>query len=75
MESNSVRFTVAVWEPLVPVITKLKGFGELTVRPLRVNVLLVPETMVVGLKLQVWFDGHDNAMLPVKLVALEAVMV
>ena len=59
----------------MPVTTRLKGVGVLTVRPLKVNVLLVPETMVVGLKLQVWFDGHVNAILPVKLLALEAVMV
>ena len=54
-----------------------RGFGVEIVRLLRVNVLPVVAfaAMAVGLKLQLWLDGHERAILPEKLVGLVARMV
>ena len=69
--NRRVRFTVAVCEPLVPLTVKLNGFGVEVVRSQRVRVLVCPEKMVVGLKVQVTPDGQDNVTAPVKPLAAD----
>ena len=65
----------------MPVTTRLNGFGVAIVMLLKVNVLPVaPFTdgkavMADGLKLQVWLDGHDRAILPLNPEELVARMV
>lgn len=75
LSSSTVRFTVAVCDPLVPVTAKLKGFGVEAERPLRVSVVLWPAKIVVGLKLQLKVVGQDRLMLPVKPVTALALIV
>ena len=63
---RTVRFTVAVCDPLVPVTAKLNGLGVEAERPLSVSVLLWPANIEVGLKEQVTAVGQDRPMLPEK---------
>ena len=66
---------MAVWSPLVPSTTKLKGFVVDAERSETVSVLLCPRVMEEGLNEQVGPDSQEREMLPEKVLGPEAEMV